>query len=264
MPTIITETDQGVATITLNRPERLNALDQDMAATLHASFIDVAADVDVRCVVVRGAGDGFMAGGDVGFFERSLNQLSSGDIEPLSEVFDGVHGTIRTIHRLPMPIIASVHGAVAGFGISLMAACDLAIAAEDALFNMAYCHIGASPDGGSTFALPRMIGLKRSMELALLGDRFDANQALSLGLINWVVPGGDLRAHTQQLAARLAAGPTKAFAKTRLLLNMSLNSDLDQQLDREQAAFLECAASDDFAEGVSAFLDKRRPKFRGR
>ncbi len=264
MSAIVTKKDKSVAVITLNRPERLNALDPEMATALHASFADVAADVEVRCVVVRGEGDGFMAGGDVRFFKQSLNRLATGDHQPLSEIFNAVHGTIRTMHRLPKPIIASVHGAVAGFGISLMAACDLVIAAEDTVFTIAYCHIGTSPDGGSTFALPRMIGLKRSMELALLGDRFDANQALSLGLINWVVPGSDLRAQTEQLAVRLAAGPTKAYAKTRMLLNTSLDADLNQQLDREQAAFLECVTSDDFAEGVSAFLDKRRPQFRGR
>jgi 2-(1,2-epoxy-1,2-dihydrophenyl)acetyl-CoA isomerase len=202
--------------------------------------------------------------GDVRFFKQSLKRLAAGDHQPLREIFNEVHGTIRTMHQLPKPIVASVHGAVAGFGISFLAACDLAIAADDTVFTMAYCHIGTSPDGGSTFALPRTIGLKRSMELALLGDRFDANQALRLGLINWVVPGGDLRAQTEQLAARLAAGPTKAYAKTRMLLNTSLDADLNQQLDREQAAFLECATSDDFAEGVSAFLDKRRPRFRGR
>lgn len=264
MSAIVTEKDQGIAIITLNRPERLNALDPEMAAALHASFVDVAGDVEVRCVVVRGAGDGFMAGGDVRFFEQSLNRLSSGDHQPLNDIFNAVHGTIRTMHGLHKPIIASVHGAVAGFGISLMAATDLAIAAEDAMFTMAYCRIGTSPDGGSTFALPRTIGLKRSMELALLGDRFDANRALSLGLINWVVPSSDLRAQTEQLAARLAAGPTKAYAQTRMLLNTSLDADMNRQLDREQAAFLSCAVSDDFAEGVSAFLDKRSPQFRGR
>lgn len=264
MSAIVTEKDKGVATITLNRPQRLNALDRDMATALHASFIEVATDAEMRCVVVRGAGDGFMAGGDVHFFKQSLHRLAAGDRQPLTEIFDEVHGAIRTMHGLSKPIIASVHGAVAGFGISLMAACDLAIAAEDTVLTMAYCDIGVPPDGGSTFALPRMIGLKRSMELALLGDRFDANQALSLGLINWVVPSGELGARTEQLALRLAAGPTKAYAKTRMLLNTSLDADLNQQLDREQAAFLECATSDDFGEGVNAFLDKRRPQFRGR
>jgi 2-(1,2-epoxy-1,2-dihydrophenyl)acetyl-CoA isomerase len=264
MSAIVTEKEKGVAFITLNRPERLNALDPEMATALHASFIDVATDLEVRCVVVCGEGDGFMAGGDLRFFEQSLNRLATGDHQPLSEIFNAVHGTIRTIHGLPKPIIASVHGAVAGFGVSLVAACDLAIAAKDTVFTMAYCHIGTSPDGGSTFTLPRMIGLKRSMELALLGDRFDADHAVSLGLINRVVPGDDLRAQTEQLAVRLAAGPTKAYAKTKMLLNTSLDADLDQQLDREQAAFLECATSDDFAEGVTAFLDKRRPRFRGR
>ncbi len=264
MSAIVTKIDKGIANITLNRPERLNALDPEMAAALHASFIDVAKDVGVRCVVVRGEGDGFMAGGDVRFFKQSLNRSSTEDHVAISEIINAVHATIQTMHSLSKPIIASVHGAVAGFGISLMAACDLAIAAQETVFTMAYCRIGTSPDGGSTFALPRMIGLKRSMELALLGDRFDAEQALSFGLINWVVPGGDLHEQTEQLAVRLAAGPTKAYAKTRMLLNTSLNADLNQQLDREQAAFLECTTSDDFAEGVSAFLDKRRPQFRGR
>ncbi len=264
MAAIVTEKEQGVLVMTLNRPERLNVLDPHMATALHAAFNDAAADSTVRCIVVRGAGDGFMAGGDLRFFEQSLQKLSHGDHRPLKAIFDDVHGAIRVMYALPKPIIACVHGAVAGFGVSLMTACDLVIAAEDAVFTLAYCHIGASPDGGSTFALPRVIGLKRSMELGLLGERFDADRALSLGLVNWVVPAEQLHARTRDLAARLACGPTRAYANTKMLLNASLDADLNQQLDREQNAFLDCAGSEDFAEGVDAFLNKRRPRFRGR
>ncbi len=261
---VVLEKRRAAAFVTLNRPDVLNALDPGMAAALHTTLVDVSVDEDVRCVVLRGAGKGFMAGGDVDFFRRSLHRLSSGDPQVLTAIFDDVHGSIRTLRRTPKPVVASVHGAVAGFGLSLLAACDLAIAAEDSVFTLAYCRIGASPDGGATFALPRTVGVKRSMELALLGDRFDAHRALSLGLVNWVVPAAQLPKKTEELAMRLTQGPAVAYAQTKALINASFDNDLDQQLDRERAAFLECAESDDFAEGVTAFSEKRPPRFRGR
>ncbi len=261
--TVVVSEKRGVVYVTLNRPETLNALDPDMAAALHAALAGISTDKDARCIVIQGAGNGFMAGGDVRFFQRSLKQLSSDDQQALEAIFDDVHGAIRTLRRIPKPVLASVHGAVAGFGVSLLAACDLAIAADNSVFTLAYCRIGVSPDGGSTFALPRAVGLKRSMELALLGERFDAERALSWGLINWVVPAAQLPGKTEELAKRLARGPAVAYAKTKGLVNISFESDLDQQLDQERAAFLECAKSRDFAEGVTAFVEKRPPRFRG-
>lgn len=142
-------------------------------------------------------------------------------------------------------------------------ACDLAIASEDAYFTLAYCLIGTSPDGGGTFHLPRIVGLRKAMELALLGNRFDAAQAKDLGILNWVVPGDQLEAETTKLAGRLAKGPTQALGRTKTLLSRSLGNSLEQQLGLEAENFAACAASEDFAEGIGAFVNKRKAAFKG-
>ncbi len=264
MSTVLVECADHVGNVILNRPDVLNALNSEMAAEFHVALARYAQDSAIRCIAVRGAGEGFMAGGDIGFFQRHLTGLAAGNHGALHSVFDDVHGAIRVMRGAPKPIVGGVHGAVAGFGISLMAACDLVVAADDTVFTLAYSLIGATPDGGATFALPRMIGLKRSMQLALLGERFDAQQALAMGLINQIVPAAELAAASHDLARRLAAGPTRAYAGTKRLLNASLNNDLNQQLDAERSEFLGCATTGDFAEGVNAFLAKRQPRFVGR
>lgn len=161
------------------------------------------------------------------------------------------------------PVIAAVQGAVAGFGLSLMLAADLALAADDAYFTLAYSNIALSPDGGATWSLPRHVGLKRAMEIALLGDRFDAGRALELGLINRVVPKESLEQETMALASRLATGAAGALSRTKALLNQSFDNTLDDQLLSEQRRFVECASEADFAEGVTAFFAKRKPVFGG-
>ncbi len=165
---------------------------------------------------------------------------------------------------MPQPILASWLGAVAGGGFSLALAADLAIAAEDAYFSLAYCHIGASPDGGSTYHLPRIVGLRKARELALLGERFDAETARELGIVNWVVPTEALEEETAKLAGRLARGPSRALGETKRLLYASFDNGLEAQLAAEAEAFAGCAATADFAEGVSAFVEKRAAKFQGK
>jgi 2-(1,2-epoxy-1,2-dihydrophenyl)acetyl-CoA isomerase len=164
---------------------------------------------------------------------------------------------------MPKPVVAAVQGAAAGFGLSLVLAADLALAAEDAVFTSGYIHLGTSPDGGMTATLSRVVGLKRAAELMLLGDRFDAHRALELGLVNRVVPAGALAAEAAALAERLAAGPTHAYGRTKALLQATLGDAFDAQLRRETESFAACAATADFAEGVRAFLEKRRPVFAG-
>ncbi|HWA36726.1 MAG TPA: enoyl-CoA hydratase [Burkholderiales bacterium] len=261
---VLAAVEGGVSTITLNRPQALNALDRDLTAALREAVFAAEQDPAVRCVVLRG-GRHFMAGGDLKWF-RSITEGKSPAQNRVQ--FEGfiheVHGLILSLRRMPKPVLASVRGAVAGFGMSLMMASDLVLAGDDAYFTLAYTLIGASPDGGSTFALPRTVGQKKAMEIALLGERFDAAQAAQLGLVNRVVPGADLEAETAKLARRLAAGPTAVYGRTKALINGSLATPLESQLQREAEAFAQSASEPDFHEGLEAFVEKRQPRFRGR
>lgn len=261
MSNVLTEIDKGVATVTLNRPDVLNALSPDMAHDLHNSLVEVSRDDAVRCVVLKGAGNGFMAGGDVGFFKGALPDLEKGKFDELDSIFEHVHGIVSALRKMPVPVVGALHGAVAGFGVSLAAACDLAVAAEETRFTLAYCHIGTSPDGGITYVLPRIVGLKKAMELTLLGDRFDAGDALALGLVNKVVPAAGLELAVGEWVERIKAGPRFAFGKTKALLYNSLDTAFDAQVESEEAFFKECAQTPDFAEGVTAFVEKRKAKF---
>ncbi len=262
--TVLTATAGAVTTVTLNRPKALNALNRDLTLALRDAVFAAEADPAVRCVVIRG-GEHFMAGGDVKSFHERLQARASGaQTRAQFETFiHEVHAIIISMRRMPKPVVASVSGAVAGFGVSLMMACDLVIAADNAYFTLAYVHIGTSPDGGSTFSLPRIVGAKKALEIALLGERFDAATAERLGLVNRVVPAAALEAETAQLAARLAAGPTAVYGRTKALLNRSLNNPLEAQLQFEAECFSQSAAEPDFAEGVRAFVEKRKARFKG-
>ena len=263
--TVLYAEDGPVATITLNRPAALNALNAGMVEALRAAVHLAATNKSVRCVVVRGAGDNFMAGGDIKWFRDRVD--TEPDKEAIRAEFEGLihkaHHSITTLRTMDKPVLGVVQGAAAGFGLSLMLACDLAIAADDAVFTLAYCHIGTSPDGGSTFALPRTVGAKKAMEIALLGDRFGPGEAERLGLVNRVIARPELDDEVTRLAARLAAGPTHAYARTKALLNASLGHDLATHLDAEAAGFADCATTGDFAEGVTAFVEKAKPDFTG-
>ncbi len=265
MPDAVTQDlSDGVLTITMNRPDRLNVLGGEVVAGLAEAFGRAGRDAAVRCVVLQGAGRNFCAGGDI----RLMREWAALDADARRERFrsfiSGFHAAVNGMHALPKPVVASVHGAVAGAGLSIAMGSDLAVAAADAVFTLAYVGIGASPDGGGTYSLPRIVGLKKAMEIAMLGDRFDADAALSLGLVNRVVPPEDRERETRALAARLAAGPTAALGRTKALLRASLGSDLAAQLEREKESFARCAAADDFPEGLNAFLEKRPPVFTGR
>ena len=251
----------GVCTITLNRPAALNALNQDLAIGLRDAVLAAEQDAAVRCLVIRG-GQSFMAGGDLKWFDDLVRSRAPAQNRIEFERFAGeVHAVVISLRRMPKPALAAVRGAAAGFGLSLMMACDLVLAADNAYFSLAYSLIGASPDGGSTFALPRIVGAKKAMEIALLAERFDAATAERLGLVNRVVPAASLDEETGKLAARLAAGPTAVYARTKQLLNASLNSSLESQLQREAEAFAQSASEPAFAEGVRAFIEKRKPQW---
>ena len=262
--TVLYESDAGIVTLTFNRPKVMNALDASMREGLEAAVDRVEADPGVRVVVLKGAGGGFMAGGDIKFFTEITPLAPAERTRSFEKFIHHVHPLILQLRRLRQPLIASVHGPVAGIGMSFLMASDLAIAADDSFYTLAYCHLGTSPDGGSTFFLPRTLGMKRAMEVALLGDRFDAKTALALGLVNWVVPAAELGDRTAVLARRLASGPVEAYAGTKRLLNQSLGSSLETQLQAEAETFARCTGTEDFVEGVAAFIAKRPPKFQGR
>jgi 2-(1,2-epoxy-1,2-dihydrophenyl)acetyl-CoA isomerase len=257
--------ENDVATLTLNRPERMNALDSAMVAGLLSALDQIDTEIEnIGAIVITGAGGTFMAGGDVKFFHK-LGQIPANEARlQIAAMIDKVHQIITRLTDLPRPVIARVNGAVAGFGISLMNACDMAIASSETVFTLAYCHIGTSPDGGSTHSLVRLVGMKKAKEIAFLGDRFDAEEARNLGLINQVVHNDALDGATAKLAKRLAAGPRGALARTKALLNSAPDRDLPAQLAAEAQSFADCAISDDFREGVTAFVEKRKPVFNGK
>ena len=253
--------DAAIARVTLNRPDALNAVNPALACELEQCLQDIATREDIRCVVLDGVGRHFTAGGDVAYFNHLLER--GGDIAAqVKQLLDNIHGVINTLRSMPQPVVAAVQGACAGFGVSLMCACDLAVVVEGSVFTLAYCHLGVNPDGGSTWLLPRTIGMKRASELLLLGDRFDAVAARQMGLVNRVVPAAAFAAEIDKLSARLAAGPAKANARGKRLLQQSLQTPLHEQLDAERESFLRCTTEPDFVEGVRAFMEKRKPDFR--
>ncbi len=264
-PAVRVDIEGPVATLTLNRPKALNALNGAMTEALFRGLSQVDTDPAVRVVVIRGANHAFMAGGDVTLFAEALG---AGQDEGTRAMFESliadVHQSISLMRRMPKPLLAAVEGPCAGFGVSLMLACDLAVAADSAFFTLAYCHIGTNPDGGSTYHLPRVVGSRRAMEIALFGDRFDARQAERWNLVNRVFPDSQFEEGLAKLVAHLAHGPTAAYAKTKDLISGSFDRGLDRQLTAEQERFAASALTGDFAEGVKAFMDKRRPDFTGR
>lgn len=256
---VLLAVEAGVATLTLNRPDVLNAFNAEMAETFLARIEEIAARDDVRAILLKGEGRGFCAGGDVSQFTKG------GDPEAaITAIIDPLHAGLRLLDSLKQPSVACLHGAVAGAGFSLALACDLAVAAENAKFTLAYARIGATPDGSGTYHLARAVGMKKAKELALLAETIDAKEALRLGLVNRVVGDEMVGNVALDLVRRLANGPTLAYGRIKGLLGASGDRGLAEQLDAEREAFLASAATADFAEGVAAFLDKRPPRFTGR
>lgn len=249
----------GVGYLTLNRPEALNAIDIPTAEAIRDATADLAAR-DLRCLVLRGAGRAFVAGGDVKRFADDFTR--SADV--IDALLDCLHPAILALQALDAPVVASVHGAVAGAGLSLMAGADLIVAAESTRFLMAYDRIGAAPDCGGTWFLPRRLGRANAARLMLLGETWDADRALAAGLVDRVVPDADLAAATAELAAQLAARPTRALGAWKRLTAAAFATPLAQHLEAERAAFRTATGTKDFREGVTAFLARREPAFTGR
>ncbi|UST53474.1 enoyl-CoA hydratase-related protein [Comamonadaceae bacterium OTU4NAUVB1] len=254
---LLLERDGAVARIRFNRPAALNAIDPPMARAFLATVRTLAADRSVRAVLMSGAGKGFMAGGDLGV-------LSADPRRGAAELIGPLHEALTVLDAMDAPLVAQVHGVAAGAGLSLMLQADFVLAAAGTRFNLAYANIGASCDVGASWALPRRVGLRRALEIALLGDTHDADAAERMGLINRVVPADALEAEALALAQRLARGPTVALGHLRRLMRGSFDRDLAGQLDAEAAAFQACAATDDFRIGLDAFRDRRPAAFTGR
>jgi len=256
-PALIVDHEGAIAHIRFNRPEVLNAANRALALAFRDACRAIEADPTVRVVVLSGAGRAFMAGGDIAEFRDNPSSIPDSLIDPL-------HEALLCLSRLQAPVIASLHGAVAGAGMSIALGCDLAIAAEGTRLNFAYTKLATSSDLGGSWHLPQLVGLRRAMEIALLCDTIDAAHALQLGLVNRVVAAGALASETEQWAQRLAAGAPIAMGMTKRLLRESAARELTEQLDAERAGFARCAATQDFAAAVTAFLAKREPVFHGR
>jgi 2-(1,2-epoxy-1,2-dihydrophenyl)acetyl-CoA isomerase len=260
--TLLLEKSGGVATVSLNRPDKLNAFDAGMHAEIHEALDGVAADNEIRCVVLRGEGRGFSAGADLKSEDLSRED---GKVPDLGEYLRRTYGrTVTKIAGMEKPVVASLHGPVYGAGVGLALACDLRLAAESAKFSVAFVKIGLMPDAGVSFFLPRVVGLGRAMEMSMLGDEVDAREAHRIGLVNRVVPDEGLGEETAALAERLAAMPTLALGRTKRSLYASFEGDLASVLETEAEGQALCGRTADHAEGVAAFFDKRKPNFTGR
>ncbi|MCO6415594.1 enoyl-CoA hydratase-related protein [Siccirubricoccus sp. KC 17139] len=255
-PLLVTS-EGGVTWLRFNRPDRLNAIDQALAEAMRDAVAGLGADPGLRCVVLAGEGRAFMAGGDVTAFQ------GEGKEGRITAILDPMHEAVEALGALPVPVLASVQGAAAGAGMSIALGADLCIAAEEARFTLAYGRLGTVPDCGGTYALARLLGLQRAMGIALLGESLTAAEAQALGLVNRVVPGAALAAETEKLARQLAAGPREAQGQVKALLRGAAGRDLHGQLAAEREAFLACARTPDFTEGVAAFLGRRAPRFGG-
>ncbi len=260
-PTVLLDLAEGVATITLNRPDKLNAFNEAMHADLARALDRIEADGAVRAVLLTGAGRAFSAGQDLG--DRVMGE---GDAPPdLGDTLDRLYNPlVRRLHQLERPVIAAVNGVAAGAGANLALACDLVLAARSAKFIQAFCRLGLVPDSGGTYVLPRLVGSARAMGLALLGEPLAAEQAAAWGLIWQVVDDDRLLDEATTLARRLATQPTKGLGLIKRALAASAANTLSEQLDLERDLQRQAGRTEDYREGVRAFLEKRPAVFRGR
>jgi 2-(1,2-epoxy-1,2-dihydrophenyl)acetyl-CoA isomerase len=254
------ENTDGIARITFSRPDSLNALDPTLATEVRLALEEARGDPSIRVLILTGTGRGFSAGGDVATFHAHVDTAPAF----LRELLMHFHTGITTILELPFPVVAGINGVTAGAGMGYCMAADLAVAAESAVFTMAYTGIGATPDGSTTYFLPRIVGTRRAMEMTLLNRTLSAREALDWGLVNEVVADAELGDAVQALAERLRNGPTRALGNARRLIRESFNTQLATQLENEGNSIAAMGATDDFREGVTAFVEKRKPAFTGR
>jgi 2-(1,2-epoxy-1,2-dihydrophenyl)acetyl-CoA isomerase len=262
LDTVNLRLQDGAATVELNRPETLNAWNAQLGADLGAALRLVAEDEGVRAVTITGAGRGFSSGADLKDLGGG-DRTGDGQPDVYRMLTERYHPIMNTIREMPKPVVAAVNGPAVGIGCSLALCCDLILAAESAYFLLAFVNIGLVPDGGSSVFVPARVGMARASELAMLGERLSAREALEWGLVNRVVADASLEEEAEALAARLAAGPTRSYAGTKRQLNNWLFSLMDEQLDLEARIQQEMAGSKDFLEGATAFVEKRPARFQG-
>lgn len=258
--TLIWERSGPVGRLTLNRPQTLNAWTAEFGTELRRVIEGEASDEAVRAVLITGAGRGFSSGADL---KAGFEPAEDGRPDIRAELRDIYHPAIAGLRKLPKPVLAAVNGPAVGIGCSLALACDLIMAAESAFFSLAFVNIGLMPDGGSTAFVPPAVGKARAFQMALLGERVSARQALDWGLINWVHPDERLIDEAIALTRRLATGPTRSYASAKAALNRSIYGDLDAQLELETELQHALGRTSDFIEGTVAFVEKRPPAFTG-
>ncbi|MCG8595449.1 MAG: 2-(1,2-epoxy-1,2-dihydrophenyl)acetyl-CoA isomerase PaaG [Kiloniellales bacterium] len=255
---VLSEIGGGVAVVTLNRPDKLNAFNEEMHLALRAVLERAEADSSVRALLLTGAGRGFCAGQDLG--DRNV----SGDVDLGHTLENFYNPLIRKLRALPLPVVCAVNGVAAGAGANIALACDIVLAARSAKFVQAFCRLGLVPDSGGTYSLPRLVGEARAKGLALLGEPLTAERAEAWGLIWRAVDDEALMEEARKLATHLATQPTAGLAKSKQAIQASLDNDLDAQLDLERDLQREAGRSADYREGVAAFMEKRAAVFQGR
>jgi 2-(1,2-epoxy-1,2-dihydrophenyl)acetyl-CoA isomerase len=256
------EVEDGVAIVTLNRPEVLNAFDDELGEAALVAIRKGSDDDSVRCIVITGSGRAFSSGEDLGALAAGYER---GEVPGLGETLvNRYNPLIRAIRSAPKPVVAAVNGVAAGAGASIALACDVRIASEHAKLVLAFIKVGLVPDSGALWFLSRMVGSARAWHLASTGEVVTADEGLQLGLFDEVIPADDFDAGWRKHARELAAGPTRAFAITKKLVNEATESSLDEQLDLEVDAQAQAGQTEDHLEGVRAFLRKRAPNFTGR
>lgn len=258
--TILVETQNAIARVTLNRPDTLNAMNQTMIGELTEVFTGLAGQTDVRAVVVTGAGRAFSSGGDIRGMLAAAPETAA---EAVTAMIERVNGMVLALYNLPQPVIAAINGPAHGLGMSLTLAADYRIAAMSASFSQAFIRIGLVPDGG-TFLLPRVVGWACATDLMLTGRTVPAGEAKTIGLVHQTVADAEFANTVQLCAQQFAAAPTQAIARTKALLRSSKNADFATQLNHERDHQAACATTHDFREGVTAFIEKRPPVFTGR
>lgn len=249
--------ETGIARITFNRPDVLNALDVATAVAFHAAVERVTNTLGLRCIVLAGAGRAFAAGGDVASFGDEPARV-------VKALLDALHPALIALRECEAPVLAVVQGAAAGAGLSIALGADYVLAGDKARFVIAYDRIGAAPDAGGTWFMPRKMGRTRAFAMMLLGQTLDAQAALEAGIVSEVAPQADLDRRADQLARRIASGPTRAYGRFKRLMDSAMSASFADHLKAEQTHFIIGTVSEDFGEGVAAFLAKREPVFRGR